>query len=1243
MPRESPYFNCGELKPVRISSFPGGSVIPGGTRPGDTGFIIVNPRDPIRVLDPRPEQWVCVCRGAMEGGGCVERANRGCEVLGPGGPAGGFPYSTTTYRSQAECEGDAFDKYPCALSFIRCDVVGREPCNPPYCTDPVRPESIDRSCTVMTPVRERVPDPNNFTTIAECNRNCPDEPCLYIRRPSGYKCVETTRTCPNPPYQQYRHRECVECDCYDPLGGSDGCRFSTKEQCQALCSSDPCNTIQGYKCVVIGQEVCPEPNRSGLQRTLRDCIPCIVGVDEGCSPVSYQACRTFTCLDDQCGYGCVPEAFECFDPTTNSTIYLNGTICDACILGIGANCLYRTANCDNECYEPPCKYECFEDTEPCPGETGQLRIIKRCKPCVDPTNPRCEFNSLSECENSGRCENEECDQQPGGGGGGTGGGGGSTSVSIPAGTVATFGGTVTSTGTPTGTIGIIQGTITITVANTAGVLEGSITTTTGTQTGTVGIIGGTVTYTGTGTVWVVQGTITYTGVGVVGNLEGTIQINPTGPVGIFQGTVTYTGTSTGTAGTIQGIVTSITVGTTGVLEEPTTPTGTGYFFEELTQTCKVCSAEQIIINNCPYSTLDACLLANIRSTGDPQTFIASKNFYILNRDTKETIDFDKASEQSLYENVEDIYNFYEYIPNESTNYVKNNYYLNIFNDMVAKEVYFFLNRNYNDDVIWNEQNFYNLTIAKISISLKRELVLALCNLHDIDGSPIDPDNFYYTIKKLLITNRIHEFDPSFYIQLYIKQQNDKIINYRASDSTSKEIRQRVGLGILSESAISSDPDSHETPLKFTILRRKRFNTDINASLSVTTEDAETIQIPLKDGGIQVDDANDQLLAYVPIGTGDDYFISFTNSNDQDIEIKLQTDVDRSWFVPESIRIAALKAFDISAINDIYVSSLPNQHEFVSSYQLSSTPEPMYFALNLSTVNSLSTTNLYVTETTGVYQRLIDPQKIEDHIVNYGLTSRRLNVDYRDPFFHYAKQTGKISVRYNDITFKYFDSQVDSDESTADILTRVAPFAIVVVPGCGSRHNPYHNISELEVVSGTVVKRKIQATFNMDITDEGPNQGNLKETITNPVDGVDPLNKGFANRREFTFDPQFYSGTYYVDGSYRSSPPTGPIQKPVTSHVVNTIIDNLIIAYNPKELKWFDIYSRLNLFQMGEYLYTATSSLLTSLSQGWRGVKVKNVTRSRNDRVTYIDSTIVPEVVIPQPIITKENRYNATSN
>lgn len=1243
MPRESPYFNCGELKPVRISSFPGGSVIPGGgVRPGDTGLIPFRPPKPIRVLDPRPEQWVCVCRGAMEAGGCVERANRGCERLGPGGPAGGFPYSTTTYRSQAECEGDAFDKYPCALSFIRCDEISRTPCNPPYCTDPVRPEEIDRRCTPMTPVRERVPDPNNFTTIADCNRNCIDEPCIYIRRNPGFKCVETTRTCDTFPYQQYTHRECTPCDCYDPAAGSDGCRFETLLRCEVNCTSDPCEPRTGYKCFVITEEDCPEPNRTGIKRKIKDCQPCTVSIaDPLCNPVSYEVCRG-ACFNDECGYGCVPESFECIDPILNIPIILAGTTCDACILGVSPNCLYRTSNCDNQCYEPPCKYECIEDTEPCPGQTGQFRYIRRCRPCVDPTNINCSYNSLTECQQSPRCRNEECETQTGGGGGSTGGGGTTTSTSIPAGTVATFGGTVTSTGTPTGTVGTVQGTITVTVANTAGVLEGSITTTTGTQTGTIGIIGGTVTYTGTGTTWVVQGTITYTGVGVVGILEGTIQINPTGPIGIFQGFVSYTGTSTGIAGTVQGIVTSITVGSTGVLEGTTIPTGTGYFFEQATQTCKACTAQQIIINACPYTTLDACLLANLRNTGDPEDFVANKNFYILNRSNKETIDFDKTSKQSLYENVEEIYNFYEYLPNENTKYVKNNYHLDIFNDMVAKEVYFFLNRKYNDDVIWNEQNYYNLTIAKISISLRKELVLALCNLHDIDGSPIDPDNFYYAIEKLLITNKIHEFDPSFYINLYIQQQNDKIINYKSSDTTSKEIKQRVGLGLISESAISSNPDAIETPLKFTVLRRKRFNTDINASLPVTIQNEE-LEIPLKDGGIQVDDANDQLIAYVPIGTGDDYFISFTDSNDQDIEIKLDTDVDRSWYVPESIRIAALKAFEVSAINEIYVSSLPNQHEFISTYQLSSVPEPMYFALNLSTVDTLSTTNIYVTDTTGIYQRISDPQKIQDHITNYGLTSRRLNVDYRDPFFHYAKQTGKVAVKYNDITFKYFDSQIDAEENTADILTRVAPFAIVIVPGCGSKHNPYHNMSILDTVSGSVITRSMQTTFNMDLTDDGPNQGNLKETVTAPVNGVDPLNKGFANRREFSFDPQFYSGTYYVDGSYRSSPPAGVIQKPITSYVVNSIVDTLISGYDPKELKWFDIYSRLNLYQMGEYLYTATSSFLTSLSEGWRGVKVKNVTRSRSDRATYIDYTIVPEVIIPQPIITKENRYDAISN
>jgi hypothetical protein len=668
--------------------------------------------------------------------------------------------------------------------------------------------------------------------------------------------------------------------------------------------------------------------------------------------------------------------------------------------------------------------------------------------------------------------------------------------------------------------------------------------------------------------------------------------------------------------------------------------------------CVQCNSTTTNPNTCPYPTLRDCALAWLYnpSTFDAETtFKASiqitqnNNINIINLGLNDSnvIEEKSFSEENKDTNIYDpIYNFFNYTSNETTRYVTNIYYLNIFNDFVAEEVYAFLDKNFKQQPFWNEKLFSNLTLAKISISLRKELIDSFSNIRSVDGTLVDPINFYQMIRKLLITNKLNEFDPSFYINLY-EQQKDELINqYQFSESS--EILERASLGILKTGSLISDPSQYKDLDKFKILRQKRLNTDINTRVNVTDINNQDYSVSLADDGLQVTDQDASSLVSVPLGTGEGYFINVTT--DEEIKLPLITEEYRSYFAPTNIRYAALKAFQQNPDINLYVSSLSGQHELIESYELSTVLTPMYFALNLSKIEDQEKINPLVDNIKAEFNLLTNNQEIQDHVYNYGYSVIRINLDYRDPLIHYAKDTSCLSLEQNDITFRFFDLVKSGTLNSNSILTRNLPFGIVLVPGCGSQHNPFAGGSEIvDRFNGKVI-RKITLTTLYDPSSKNIiNEPKVLSSIeTEPIESNLPeQNYNYANRFYYVYSTEKYKDTYFYNGIYKSTEPQELSKdKPVTSFMVNEVIDKLIQGYSPKELKWFDVYSRLTANQMGDLEYNNSYELEKSLEEGERGVLIKPVLRTDKEVKTYIDPLIIPEVDVPNPIITKENRFNA---
>jgi hypothetical protein len=673
--------------------------------------------------------------------------------------------------------------------------------------------------------------------------------------------------------------------------------------------------------------------------------------------------------------------------------------------------------------------------------------------------------------------------------------------------------------------------------------------------------------------------------------------------------------------------------------------------------CAQCISTPTNPNICPYPTLRDCALAwlinpdaqdAVTLTFKPSMFLErnESNINVIelglnNEDVVDTGNFveDKTKDTNIYD---PIYNFFNYPPNETTRYVRNSYYLNIFNEYVSEEVFTFLDRNFNNSNYWNEKLFSDLTLAKISISLRPELLAAFNNIRNIDGTLTNAIDFYEAVRKLLITNKLNEFDPSFYISLYEQQKEDVINELKFSDTT--EVTQRAALGILSEGSLSVDANNYTDINKFKILRQKRLNTDINTRIKIYDIQDEVTEVPLENAGLTVTGVDATDTSAVPLGVGEGYFISYTDVNSNNLKIPLDTEQYRAYLAPENVRYIALKSFSQSPDIVITASSLSGQHEFIDSYELSSVIGPMYFALNLYKVEDAEKLDPLVDRVRAEYNLLTDNTEIQNHVYNYGYSVIRINLDFRDPLLHYAKDTSTLLLEQNDITFRYFDLITSGTLNSNSILTRNLPFGIVIVPGCGSRHNPFNGMSELNRRLNNKVVRSLTFTslYNPEEKNLLAEPTVLSSVETTPIETNLPEDQyGYANKFYYVYNQNKYTGTYYYNGVYQSNEPEQlPKTKPVTSYLVNNIIDNLIQGYSPKELKWFDVFSRLNLNQMGELQYVSSEDLMKSLEEGERGVLIKPVLRTEKEIKSYIDPTVVPEIEVPDPIITKENRYNA---
>lgn len=557
------------------------------------------------------------------------------------------------------------------------------------------------------------------------------------------------------------------------------------------------------------------------------------------------------------------------------------------------------------------------------------------------------------------------------------------------------------------------------------------------------------------------------------------------------------------------------------------------------------------------------------------------------------------------------HNIFRFPENNETSYVSNSRYLEIFAPLVSQEVGHFLDRE-NSTAPWDERNVFGLTNQNLFNSLNPQLKTAISNLHGPGGLRVSPTSILNGLKKHLFEGTLDQVDPSFYQTLANMQSRDTRLSFVRSPV--KDHLTRGALGFALNGKISADPNSLDGYTKRIVNRQRRLNTDINAQILVDPLSQEEQYMSLEDAGIPVVAESG---THCEIGDGAGYYIHCTLIDGSEEPCPLRTDVSAAYFIPADLKNICLNAMNESSFKTFTVSST-SANELTSSAIPAYSLEPKYFALDLTSVEDVPTENPFISRTKCRYTLLEDEQEIQRHTLNNGIAVSKLNVNFDDPFIRYALETSTIELAQNDLTFKNFDENRSIVGNA--ILCRQMPFAIVLSPGAGSRHNPFNGNSKIGEFS-TIVTRTIQGVPHIDVSEGRASNSPLTESnITNQLgmNKVGLVEDFDVQGRSFTFDVSTLANSFYSNGEYTTANRTP--ENYGYSYLLNNIVDPLIQNNNASSLTWWDVYCRMPLNRFCEIMYDPNKYLHNSIARGYRnGVTIKNVlARPTEDEHPFIE-------------------------
>lgn len=573
----------------------------------------------------------------------------------------------------------------------------------------------------------------------------------------------------------------------------------------------------------------------------------------------------------------------------------------------------------------------------------------------------------------------------------------------------------------------------------------------------------------------------------------------------------------------------------------------------------------------------------------------------------------QASTSSSYNDqyglLDERFNFFKTSPSVSTTIVANSDYTNIFKESVAQEINYFIRRQGTSSV-WSEEYFDSLTHDKIVISLRDELLIAFNNIHNIGNTKVSLEYFLELIKNHLITGTLNEFDPNYYYYVYNSQINDTVL--RTPQPGESYFGLQAAIGLFELSAVSPDFNKYgDLRLRDDYKRARFLLEDIYANVNSTQLNGNNASLFLKNAGIQAYQLDSSSNGFVDIGNGAGYYISARTINGQELPLVTNNELSSARYLDPALRYNVLKLLGTDIGITVKVDSPSTTNEFSANYNPSADVTPMYFKLDFDSITDLDNPNSVINMLSASYQRISDEDAV-DHSRNYSFNLIKVNLDFRDPMVHYARDTSTMMIELNDFNLRGFGDNRTAARGT--IMLRSIPAAIIVTPGMGSAHNPFGVRSTLNEYSDTKVSRSINLSPTFEVNQNTVVRppldiSNIYNTVGTPYYGL--YEQYFENDIHgslYTYNPssEIFNKSYF-NGSYSNSQPDVNYRETSPEAKLVALVDKLSSLSGVSSLTWWDVFRRVPANEIGKLSYVESEGLIKKLSTGWRNdVKIFNV-------------------------------------
>jgi hypothetical protein len=629
----------------------------------------------------------------------------------------------------------------------------------------------------------------------------------------------------------------------------------------------------------------------------------------------------------------------------------------------------------------------------------------------------------------------------------------------------------------------------------------------------------------------------------------------------------------------------------------------GYFLKQLKKSIISDQGFQQTNLNTPSQTQESAPLESVTApiNNSPEKVVV----YNVSDKVESNVDSD---DNYIYDGV---YNFFGY-NEDSLSEIKfrsNEKYLSIFNTFVGEKVFYMLSLHQTDSP-WKEYAFLSVSLQEVVLSLREDLRNALQSIHYAGNRLVNPNIFFEKIRNLLREGRLDEFDSQYYIDLARNQKEDVFIFFDKSTNTDNL---KASMGYIKETSKPVDSSYYPEDIVPVMNKVRTLLDDINAKVKVNYCSDNSFRV--NESGASLNCGVSE--STIPIYPGDQYYFAVSCDTGNPFAIPLDTDLSSTLFLPMGDRENALYLLDEGSNFDLIATSPSAVSEFTDQFAAGlENPPELYFQLDISSVTPIINSKNSIDRYAGTYSLLTSEEDIINHSRIYGLMASRVCLDYRDPFYVYASSTGEMEFRNKDLVFF---------EDSVNILAKSLPFAIILTPGYGSEHNPFHGFSTLDNVRGDI-QRTLSLISDINVWDNKPNTTAIPQSLV-----YDKLGEYVVTLVD---EPNTQNVVYQYDStvsSYYSGTTEDWIERDI---VVNLLQERLEAKYDISVLTWWDVIRRLNSEDFMKFLIEAPKLLRDELRSGLRGYNINHVSNNETQVITGLDTEVNSS--IEDPIIISED-------